>query len=91
VTRTLAGKTVFVSGGSRGIGKAIALRCAKDGANVVIAGKSHVKAPRLPGTIHEAAAEWVEYNTLRALPYMGPQGPIVVYVREPEGRDEVEV
>ncbi len=57
MTRTLAGKTVFVSGGSRGIGKAIALRCAKDGANVVIAGKSHVKAPRLPGTIHEAAAE----------------------------------
>ena len=40
---------------------------------------------------YEAAAEWVEYNTLRALPYMGPQGPIVVYVREPEGRDEVEV
>ena len=57
MTRTLAGKTVFVSGGSRGIGKAIALRCAKDGANVVIAGKSHVQPPRLPGTIHSAAAE----------------------------------
>ncbi len=57
MTRTLAGKTVFVSGGSRGIGKAIAVRCARDGANVVIAGKSHVQSPRLPGTIHSAAAE----------------------------------
>ncbi len=57
MTATLAGKTIFVSGGSRGIGKAIALRCARDGANVVIAGKSHVAQPRLPGTIHSAAEE----------------------------------
>lgn len=57
MTRTLAGKTVFVAGGSRGIGEAIAIRCAQDGANVVIAGKSHVPAPRLPGTIHTAAAK----------------------------------
>jgi citronellol/citronellal dehydrogenase len=52
----LVGKTVFVSGASRGIGMAIAVRCAQDGANVVIAGKSHVQPPRLPGTIHTAAA-----------------------------------
>jgi len=60
VTRTLAGKTVFVAGGSRGIGEAIAIRCARDGANVVIAGKSHVAAPRLPGTIHTAAQKCEE-------------------------------
>ncbi len=54
---TLAGKTLFVTGASRGIGKAIALRAARDGANVVIAAKSHVPHPRLPGTIQETAAE----------------------------------
>jgi len=36
------------------------------------------------GMTYEAAAEWVEYNTLRALPYMGPQGPIVVYESDPD-------
>lgn len=53
---TLKGKTLFVTGASRGIGLAIALRAARDGANVVIAAKSNVRHPRLPGTIHTAAA-----------------------------------
>ncbi len=53
----LAGKTLFITGASRGIGLAIALRAARDGANVVIAAKSNVPNPKLPGTIHTAAAE----------------------------------
>jgi citronellol/citronellal dehydrogenase len=52
---TLAGKTLFITGASRGIGLAIALRAARDGANVAIAAKSSVANPKLPGTIHSAA------------------------------------
>src|SRR5690606_26057984 len=52
---TLSGKTLFITGASRGIGLAIALRAARDGANVVIAAKSEVANPKLPGTIHTAA------------------------------------
>ena len=52
----LKGKTLFITGASRGIGLAIALRAARDGANVVIAAKSGVANPKLPGTIHTAAA-----------------------------------
>jgi citronellol/citronellal dehydrogenase len=52
---TLSGKTLFITGASRGIGLAIALRAARDGANVVIAAKSDVANPKLPGTIHSAA------------------------------------
>ena len=54
---TLAGKTLFITGASRGIGLAIALRAARDGANVVIAAKSAAPNPKLPGTIHTAAAD----------------------------------
>ena len=54
---TLAGKTMFVSGASRGIGLAIALRAARDGANIVIAAKTVEPHPKLSGTIHTAAAE----------------------------------
>ena len=54
---SLRGKTLFISGASRGIGLAIALRAARDGANIVIAAKSNVPNPKLPGTIHTAAAE----------------------------------
>ncbi|HEU4814064.1 MAG TPA: NAD(P)-dependent oxidoreductase [Xanthomonadaceae bacterium] len=54
---TLRGKTVFVTGASRGIGREIALRAARDGANVAIASKSSVANPKLPGTIHSVAAE----------------------------------
>jgi citronellol/citronellal dehydrogenase len=52
----LAGKTLFITGASRGIGLAIALRAARDGAQIVIAAKSSVANPKLPGTIHTAAA-----------------------------------
>src|SRR5215472_17315965 len=54
---SLKGKTPFISGGSRGIGLAIALRAAADGANIVIAAKTVEPNPRLPGTIHSAARE----------------------------------
>ena len=54
---TLAGKTLFITGASRGIGRAIALRAARDGANIVVAAKTSDPHPKLPGTIHEAAAE----------------------------------
>jgi citronellol/citronellal dehydrogenase len=52
----LRGKTLFVTGASRGIGLAIALRGARDGANVAVVAKSSEPDPRLPGTIHSAAA-----------------------------------
>ena len=55
--RSLAGKTLFITGASRGIGKAIALRAARDGANIVVAAKTAEPHPRLEGTIHTAAAE----------------------------------
>ena len=53
----LAGKTLFVTGASRGIGLAIALRAARDGANIVIAAKTRDPHPKLPGTIDSAAHE----------------------------------
>jgi citronellol/citronellal dehydrogenase len=53
----LRGKTIFITGASRGIGREIALRCARDGANVVITGKSAEPHPKLPGTIHSVAGE----------------------------------
>ena len=56
---SLKGKTLFITGASRGIGLAIALRAARDGANIVIAAKTAEPDPRLPGTIHTAAAEVV--------------------------------
>jgi citronellol/citronellal dehydrogenase len=54
---SLAGKTLFITGASRGIGLAIALRAARDGANVVVVAKTVEPHPKLPGTIHTAAAE----------------------------------
>lgn len=56
-THPLAGRTMIMSGGSRGIGLAIAVAAAKQGANIVLLAKTDVPDPRLPGTIHTAAAE----------------------------------
>jgi citronellol/citronellal dehydrogenase len=54
---TLAGKTIFITGATRGIGREIALRAARDGANVVITGKTAQPHPKLAGTIHSVATE----------------------------------
>lgn len=64
---SLKGKTLFITGGSRGIGLAIALRAARDGANVVIAAKTADPNPKLPGTIYSAVAE-IEQAGGRGLP-----------------------
>lgn len=64
---SLKGKTIFITGGSRGIGKAIGVRCAREGANVVLAAKTVEPHPKLPGTIHTAAKE-VEEAGGNALP-----------------------
>lgn len=66
-TGALKGRTIFITGASRGIGRAIALKCAADGANIVIAAKSAEPHPKLPGTIHSVAKE-VEAAGGRALP-----------------------
>jgi citronellol/citronellal dehydrogenase len=73
---SLAGKTLFITGASRGIGLAIALRAARDGANIVIAAKTAEPHKKLPGTIYSAAEE-VEKAGGKAL-------PLVVDVREPD-------
>ena len=68
--KPLAGQTIIMSGGSRGIGLAIAVRAARDGANVAIVAKTAEPDPRLPGTIHTAAAE-IEAAGGKALPIVG--------------------
>jgi citronellol/citronellal dehydrogenase len=73
---TLKGRTLFITGASRGIGLAIALRAARDGANVVIAAKSAEAHPRLPGTIFTAAAQIQEAG--------GEALPLAVDVRQDE-------
>jgi len=66
----LQGRTLFVSGGSRGIGLAIAKRAARDGANVALIAKTGEPHPKLEGTVHTAAAE-IEAAGGRALPVVG--------------------
>lgn len=66
-TGKLAGRTLFITGASRGIGKAIALRAAQDGANIVVAAKTADPHPKLPGTIYTAAEE-IEKAGGKALP-----------------------
>ena len=65
--KTLKDKTIFITGASRGIGRAIALKCAADGANIVIAAKTTTPHPKLPGTIYTAATE-IEARGGKALP-----------------------
>ena len=74
---SLKGKTLFITGASRGIGLAIGLRAAADGANVVVAAKTAVADPRLPGTIFTAATE-IEKAGGKAL-------PIALDVRDEQG------
>src|SRR5579871_5857558 len=71
---SLAGKTLLITGASRGIGLAIALRAARDGANIAVAAKTSDPHPKLAGTIHTAARE-IEQAGGRAL-------PLVVDVRD---------
>src|SRR4029079_18161915 len=73
---SLKGKTLFITGGSRGIGLAIAVRAARDGANIVIAAKTSEPHPKLPGTIYSAAEE-IEKAGGHAL-------PLVVDIRDPD-------
>merc|ERR1712241_1464106 len=72
-TGKLAGKTIFITGASRGIGKAIALKAARDGANIVVAAKTAEPHPKLPGTIFTAAKEIEDLG--------GKALPVVVDVR----------
>ncbi len=72
----LNGKTLFISGASRGIGLAIALRAARDGANVALIAKTGEPHPKLEGTVYTAAAE-IEAAGGQALPIVGD-------IREPE-------
>lgn len=67
---TLAGRTILMSGGSRGIGLAIALRAARDGANIALLAKTAEPHPKLEGTIHTAAAQ-IEEAGGHALPVLG--------------------
>lgn len=71
---TLKGKTLFITGATRGIGHAIGLRAARDGANIVIAAKTTEPHPKLPGTIHSAAEDMVKAG--------GKSLAVVVDVRE---------
>jgi citronellol/citronellal dehydrogenase len=68
--KTLAGKTILMSGGSRGIGLAIALRAARDGANVALLAKTDTPHPKLEGTVH-SAAEQIRVAGGNALPIVG--------------------
>ncbi len=77
----LKGKTIIITGGSRGIGREIALRCAKDGANIVIAAKSATPHPHLEGTIFTVADEIEEAG--------GKALPLQVDVRYPEQVEEM--
>ena len=66
----LAGKTILMSGGSRGIGLAIALRAARDGANIALLAKTDTPHPKLEGTVH-SAAEQIRAAGGKALPIVG--------------------
>lgn len=76
MSQTLAGKTIVITGASRGIGREIALRCARDGANIVVGAKSAEPHPKLPGTIFSVAEEVTREG--------GQALPIKVDVREEE-------
>src|SRR5262249_51328738 len=72
---TLKGRTLFITGASRGIGLAIALRAARDGANIVIAAKTDKPHPKLPGTIFTAAEEITKASG-NALPHVRDEAQV---------------
>ena len=81
---SLSGKTLFVTGASRGIGLAIALRAARDGANIAIAAKTAEPHPKLPGTVYSAARE-IEQAGGHALPLVvdvRDEAAVIAAVRE---------
>jgi len=80
---SLAGKTIFISGGSRGIGLAIALRAARDGANIAVAAKTAEPHAKLEGTIY-TAAEQIDKAGGRAL-------PLVVDIRDEERGNDLQI
>src|SRR2546421_11374960 len=73
---SLSGKTMFISGASRGIGLAIAKRAAADGANIALIAKTAEPHPKLPGTVYTAAKELEEAG--------GQALPIIGDIREPD-------
>jgi citronellol/citronellal dehydrogenase len=88
VSRTLAGKTLFISGASRGIGLAIAERAARDGANVALIAKTADPHPKLEGTVY-TAAEAIEAAGGQALPIVGDirdEGQVTDAVAQTVGR-----
>jgi citronellol/citronellal dehydrogenase len=88
VSRTLAGKTLFISGASRGIGLAIAERAARDGANVALIAKTAEPHPKLEGTVY-TAAEAIEAAGGQALPIVGDirdEGQVTDAVAQTVGR-----
>lgn len=83
VDSSLAGRTVLMTGGSRGIGLAIAVRAAREGANIALVAKTDAPDPRLPGTIHTAAAA-IEEAGGKALPIVGDIRDYDVVIRAAE-------
>ena len=76
MTGSLRGKTLFITGASRGIGLAIGLRAARDGANVAIAAKTDTPHPKLEGTIHTAAAEIEDTYAIDVRPVLVGDRPL---------------
>src|ERR1700710_1742150 len=83
----LSGATLFISGASRGIGLAIALRAARDGANVALIAKTAAPHPKLEGTIY-TAAEQIEAAGGQALPAGGATAPLTPKTAEPHPKLE---
>merc|ERR1712066_264216 len=87
----LAGHTIFISGASRGIGKAIGLRCARDGANIVVAAKTAEPHPKLPGTIYTAAKErHFHAGAFKGVRDFSTSAPPLVYENVPQVFERIE-
>merc|ERR1712037_1058547 len=90
-TGKLAGKTIFITGASRGIGKAIALKAARDGANIVVAAKTAEPHPKLPGTIYTAAKErHFHSHAVKGVRDFSTSVPPLVYENVPQVFERIE-